>query len=317
VFKYVFGPVPSRRLGRSLGINNIPPKHCTYSCVYCQLGRTLNYEYKRKVFYTSREILEELLNFLKKFKGRIDYITFVPDGEPSLDINIGETVTAIRDHVNIPLAIISNSSLMFDEKVREDLKLFDLVSLKIDAVEGEIWRRINRPHPKLNLKNILRGIKLFSESFNGTLITESMIVKNVNDIDEHVEKLSEFIGFVNPSKAYISVPIRPPAEKWVGIPDEEKLLKIYDRFVDVLGEGKVELLTGYEGPNFTSLPDPIQAILSITYVHPIRLDYAYKMLENYHLNPQETLDRLVREGEIVMLKYKGYTFVMRKLKQFS
>ncbi|MCD6155159.1 MAG: radical SAM protein, partial [Candidatus Verstraetearchaeota archaeon] len=247
----------------------------------------------------------------------IDYITFVPDGEPSLDINIGETVTAIRDHVNIPLAIISNSSLMFDEKVREDLKLFDLVSLKIDAVEGEIWRRINRPHPKLNLKNILRGIKLFSESFNGTLITESMIVKNVNDIDEHVEKLSEFIGFVNPSKAYISVPIRPPAEKWVGIPDEEKLLKIYDRFVDVLGEGKVELLTGYEGPNFTSLPDPIQAILSITYVHPIRLDYAYKMLENYHLNPQETLDRLVREGEIVMLKYKGYTFVMRKLKQFS
>jgi len=317
VFKYVFGPVPSRRLGRSLGINNIPPKHCTYSCVYCQLGRTLNYEYKRKVFYTSREILEELLNFLKKFKGRIDYITFVPDGEPSLDINIGETVTAIRDHVNIPLAIISNSSLMFDEKVREDLKLFDLVSLKIDAVEGEIWRRINRPHPKLNLKNILRGIKLFSESFNGTLITESMIVKNVNDIDEHVEKLSEFIGFVNPSKAYISVPIRPPAEKWVSIPDEEKLLKIYDRFVDVLGEGKVELLTGYEGPNFTSLPDPIQAILSITYVHPIRLDYAYKMLENYHLNPQETLDRLVREGEIVMLKYKGYTFVMRKLKQFS
>ena len=82
----------------------------------------------------------------------------------------------------------------------------------------------------------------------------------------------------------------------------------------MLGEGKVELLTGYEGPNFTSLPDPIQAILSITYVHPIRLDYAYKMLENYHLNPQETLDRLVREGEIVMLKYKGYTFVMRKLK---
>jgi len=314
VFKYVFGPVPSRRLGRSLGINNIPPKHCTYSCVYCQLGRTLNYEYKRKVFYTSREILEELLNFLEKFKGRVDYITFVPDGEPSLDMNIGETVTAIRDHVNIPLAIISNSSLMFDEKVREDLKLFDLVSLKIDAVEGEIWRRINRPHPKLNLKNILRGIRLFSESFNGTLITESMIVKNVNDIDEHVEKLSEFIGFVNPSKAYISVPIRPPAEKWVSIPDEEKLLKIYDRFVDVLGEGKVELLTGYEGPNFTSLPDPIQAILSITYVHPIRLDYAYKMLENYHLNPQETLDRLVREGEIVMLKYKGYTFVMRKLK---
>ncbi|HDO20231.1 MAG TPA: radical SAM protein [Candidatus Bathyarchaeota archaeon] len=314
MFKYVFGPVPSRRLGRSLGINNIPPKHCTYSCVYCQLGRTLNYEYKRKVFYTSREILEELLNFLEKFKGRVDYITFVPDGEPSLDMNIGETVTAIRDHVNIPLAIISNSSLMFDEKVREDLKLFDLVSLKIDAVEGEIWRRINRPHPKLNLKNILRGIRLFSESFNGTLITESMIVKNVNDIDEHVEKLSEFIGFVNPSKAYISVPIRPPAEKWVSIPDEEKLLKIYDRFVDVLGEGKVELLTGYEGPNFTSLPDPIQAILSITYVHPIRLDYAYKMLENYHLNPQETLDRLVREGEIVMLKYKGYTFVMRKLK---
>ncbi|MCS7374382.1 MAG: radical SAM protein, partial [archaeon GB-1845-036] len=172
MFKYVFGPVPSRRLGRSLGINNIPPKHCTYSCVYCQLGRTLNYEYKRKVFYTSREILEELLNFLEKFKGRVDYITFVPDGEPSLDMNIGETVTAIRDHVNIPLAIISNSSLMFDEKVREDLKLFDLVSLKIDAVEGEIWRRINRPHPKLNLKNILRGIRLFSESFNGTLITE-------------------------------------------------------------------------------------------------------------------------------------------------
>ena len=182
----IFGPVPSRRLGRSLGINNIPSKYCSYSCIYCQVGRTKNLTIKRRKFYDISSILNELIPVLNRLGEKsIDYITFVPDGEPTLDINLGKIAREIREITDIPLAILTNSSLLFMEDVRNDLTYFNLVSLKIDSVIDKIWRKINRPYGKLDINKILEGIIEFRDIYNGKIITETMIIKNINDSIEN------------------------------------------------------------------------------------------------------------------------------------
>ena len=143
----VFGPVPSRRLGRSLGINNIPPKVCSYSCVYCQLRRTPRIQVKREAFYDPDELVRAVrdrVNELRSKGERIDYLTFIPDGEPTLDLNLGKEISALKD-LGIPIAVITNASLIFREEVQEELSQADWVSLKVDAAREATWKRINRP----------------------------------------------------------------------------------------------------------------------------------------------------------------------------
>ncbi|MCD6323970.1 MAG: radical SAM protein, partial [Desulfurococcales archaeon] len=179
----VFGPVPSRRLGRSLGVNNIPPKTCTYSCVYCQLGNTLTMTVERRAFYRPEEIVEAVSKHAGKvlqLGGRIDYVTFVPDGEPTLDINLGEEIAGIKA-LGFRVAVITNSSLIWLDDVRDALLQADWVSLKVDAVDEHVWRRVDRPHKSLKLGSILEGIQEFSRSFKGFLATETMLVSRVND----------------------------------------------------------------------------------------------------------------------------------------
>ncbi|MEM3678045.1 MAG: radical SAM protein, partial [Candidatus Bathyarchaeia archaeon] len=144
---FVFGPIPSRRLGRSLGVNNVPPKTCSYSCIYCQLGRTIKPVISRRAFYSPDKILEDAVRRVDEAglrSERIDYITFVPDGEPTLDANIGREISLLKQ-MGIPIAVLSNASLLWREDVAEDLLEADLVSLKVDASDGPLWRRINRP----------------------------------------------------------------------------------------------------------------------------------------------------------------------------
>ena len=152
--RIAFGPVPSRRLGKSLGINNIPPKICPYSCVYCQLGRTHNMQVAREEFYNPEEILYAVEKKVKESLERkepIDYLTIVPDGEPTLDIDIGKEIELLQT-LGIKIAIITNSSLIWDKKVRDDLSKADWVSVKIDAISQDIWHKIDRPHGSLNFR---------------------------------------------------------------------------------------------------------------------------------------------------------------------
>lgn len=155
-----YGPVPSRRLGQSLGVNNITPK----VCIYCQLGRTNHMEVKRRAFFSADEIIrsvEERAKDVMAAGQRIDYVTFVPDGEPTLDIDLGDEIGQLKA-LGHRVAVISNSSLIWDEGVREELMIADYVSLKVDTVQERTWRRINRPHRSLRLQPILDGILEFS-----------------------------------------------------------------------------------------------------------------------------------------------------------
>lgn len=309
-----FGPVPSRRLGKSLGVNNIPDKVCSYACVYCQIGRTLRMEIERRPFYDPVLVFEEVrekVEEAKRLGERIDYITFVPDGEPTLDSNLGVEVELLRD-LNVPLAILTNSSLIWREDVRRDLLSFDFVSLKVDAVSEPLWRKVDRPHKALKLDDILSGMIKFRESFEGKLVTETMLIDGINYNGE-LERIASFLSRLDPDVAYIAVPTRPPWEKWVRPAKEETINRAFQLFAEALGEDRVEYLIGYEGNAFAFTGNVEDDILSITSVHPLREDALRELLRKANAD-WSLVDRLIMEGKLIELKYNGQKFYMRRLR---
>ncbi|ADT85165.1 radical SAM protein [Thermococcus barophilus] len=309
-----FGPVPSRRLGKSLGINNIPDKVCSYACVYCQIGRTIRMEVKRKTFYNPELILKEAKEKLEKARAKgehVDYITFVPDGEPTLDINLRKETELLKE-LGTPLAILTNSSLIWREDVREDLLEFDFVSLKLDAVSEQLWRKIDRPHKSLKLNEILNGMLEFRKEFKGKLVTETMLINGV-DYGDEFEKISKFLKKLEPDIAYIAIPTRPPAERWVKPASEETINRAFQIFAEALGSDRVEYLIGYEGNAFVFTGNVEEDLLSITAVHPMREDAVEDFLKKANAD-WSVVEKLLKEEKIIELEYEGRKFYMRKLK---
>lgn len=310
----VFGPVPSRRLGRSLGVNNIPPKICTYSCVYCQLGRTLEMIADRRVFFDPEDITREVEGKILKLledNTDIDYITIVPDGEPTIDINLGKLLDFLKP-LNKKLAVITNSTLLHKPDVRRDLHKADWVSVKVDSVKEKTWKEIDRPHGKIKLENILSGIRQFSQEYGGKLVTETMLVKDLNDDLEQINLVAEFIREIKPSTAYLSIPTRPPAEEWAIAPDESSLNLAYQVFLE--HKIPVEYLIGYEGNEFASTGDIEDDLLSITSVHPMREDaireYLTKAMVDFSV-----VEKMVAEEKLVVTEYQHNLFYLRRFYQ--
>jgi wyosine [tRNA(Phe)-imidazoG37] synthetase (radical SAM superfamily) len=198
----VFGPVPSRRLGRGLGINNILAKICSYSCVYCQVGRTPGMEVERISFYEPEEIVREVEGKVERTReiGQVvDYLTFVGDGEPTLDLNLGRVIELIQP-LGIKIAVITNGSLISLGDVREDLAKADWISLKVDCARKEVWRRMNRPKPTLRLDAILNAMLEFARAFKGELVTETMLVRGLNDERDCLREVADFLARLQPAK---------------------------------------------------------------------------------------------------------------------
>jgi len=308
----VFGPIPSRRLGRSLGVNNIPPKICSYSCVYCQVGLTDSMSIERREFYPLEEIVTEISERVEQLKNsgeRIDYITFVPDGEPTLDINIGKAIQLIKP-LGINIAVITNSSLLWDKEVRDDLLLADWVSVKIDTTDERSWHKINRPYGKLDLQRVLNGVKLFRNSFKGILVTETMLVKGLNDSKESLTNTADFIGKLNPNKAYILIPTRPPAEKFVESPSEENLNIAYQIFNSIISN--VEFLTGGEGSEFTYSSDVEKELLDILAVHPMKKE-AVEIFLNKAGTDWSLIEELINKNILKEVQYSADTFIIKNV----
>ncbi len=307
--RIVFGPVPSRRFGRSLGINNIPYlKKCSYSCIYCQIGKTYDFRIERQEFYKPEEIEKQVEEVIESLKDkRIDYISFVPDGEPTLDINLGKSIDKLKKF-GIKIAVITNSSLIWREDVQEDLKKADCVSLKVDAISQDIWKKINRPCKNLNLNKILEGIKIFSNEFKGELLTETLFIKNINDTDKEIEKIGNFLKEINPVIAYIGYPTRPPAEKYVEIPDEKKIdfafIVFKNKKINVKIIEKREEKFGYTG-------DLIKDILSIISVHPMSRKEIEEFI-NENKGDVKIINSLMEKNEIEEIEYRDEKYYRRK-----
>jgi wyosine [tRNA(Phe)-imidazoG37] synthetase (radical SAM superfamily) len=309
----VFGPVPSRRLGRSLGINHIPAKHCSYSCRYCQVGPTRQPEIVRHAFHAPEVVCREVAERVAMLRARgvaVDYLTFVPDGEPTLDIHLGHLIDGLRP-LGLPIAVISNASLIWREDVRAELARADWVSLKVDSVDSATWRALNRPHPTLELAAILDGIRTFAASYGGTLASETMLVAGVNDDATGVEAVARFLEQAGIRLAYLAIPRRPPADPLVACPDETVVTRAWHAFAQRLE--RVELLTAYEGDEFPALDDPRGQLLAITAVHPMRESAVRALLKQ--AGADMTLARtLVKDGALRQVSHAGEVFYVRRLR---
>jgi wyosine [tRNA(Phe)-imidazoG37] synthetase (radical SAM superfamily) len=307
----IFGPIPSRRLGRSLGIGNVLPKTCSYSCLYCQVGPTPATEIEPRTIWPAGMVVEAVTRQVEKLRERgesIDFLTFVPDGEPTLDIGLGEEIDGLRK-LDIPIAVISNGSLTFREDVRAALGKADWVSLKVDAADESNWRKVNRPHPSLDMTRVFEGMLQFKAGFRGELATETMLIQGVNDAEPTIERVAAFVERLRPAVAYLAVPTRPPAEHWVLPADEDAVHRAYQRFAERLP--RVELLTAFEGTSFGTTGDAVQDLLSITAVHPLREDAALELLARNQVD-RGMLDSLVSENRLKRVTYRGHVFYIRR-----
>jgi wyosine [tRNA(Phe)-imidazoG37] synthetase (radical SAM superfamily) len=307
----VFGPVPSRRLGRSLGINNVPPKTCSYSCVYCQVGPTGQRLLERRTFHSPEEVVCAVIRrvqALREAGERVDFLTFVPDGEPTLDEHLGEEIERLGT-LGLPVAVVTNGSMLWREEVRVALHKAEWVSLKVDAGEDGAWRRLNRPHAALGLDQLLDGLVEFAAGYHGELATETMLVRGVNDSPAAIEAVAAFLARLRPDVAYVAVPTRPPSEGWVRPPDEAAVTLAHERFARSVP--RVELLVGWEGSGFSATGDAEHDLLSITAVHPLRADAAAALLARDQAG-SEVLDALVADGRLRPVEYEGRRFYVRR-----
>jgi wyosine [tRNA(Phe)-imidazoG37] synthetase (radical SAM superfamily) len=309
-----YGPVPSRRLGRSLGINNIPPKICSYSCIYCQLGRTGNMCVSRMKYHEPEELVKRAQEKVRKAREigeSIDYLTFVPDGEPTLDINLGHEIELLKP-LGIKIAVITNASLISRTDVRQDLIRADWVSLKVDSTREDLWHRIDRPQKSLRLRAILDGMLDFSSIYHGDLATETMLVGDLNDDDRHVAEIADFVAQLKPAKAYLTIPTRPPAEKSVQPPREASINCAYQIFSKKVGD--IEYLIGYEGNAFAFTGDIEQDILGITAVHPMREEAVHELLGRANAE-WPVIEKLMAQRQLVKTEYQGRTFYIRRIRE--
>lgn len=209
----IYGPVPSRRLGLSLGIDLVPFKTCSFDCIYCQLGRTIQKTLERKEYIPATYILEELKKTLKE-KEKVDFLTLSGSGEPTLHSRIGYIIREIKKIAPFPIAVLTNGSLLFDPEVQKELLAADLVIPSLDAPDEGTFQLINRPSPSLTLKKIAEGIRQFSWKFKGKIWVEIMLIKDINDKAEKIEKMTQILRKMRVDKIHLNTPIRPPAESY-------------------------------------------------------------------------------------------------------
>ncbi len=209
--RYVFGPVPSRRLGRSLGVDLVPFKTCSYDCVYCQLGRTTAKTIERSEYVPVGDVLRELKETVNG-DSAIDYITLSGSGEPTLHSGLGEIIRAAKRLTSVPVAVLTNGSLLHDPDLRRELGYSDVVIPSLDAASERVFQQVNRPHEGLDLNRLLEGLKEFTSGFGGMVWVEVMLVRGMNDADEEIRRMNDVLKACKVKKIQINTVIRPPAE---------------------------------------------------------------------------------------------------------
>ena len=267
---------------------------------------------KRETLYKLEEIVQDVKRKVKQVKEKgepIDYLTFVPDGEPTLDINLGKEIELLKP-LDIKIAVITNASLIWSKDVEQDLQKADWVSLKVDAVSQEIWSRINRPQKSLRLQAILDGMLKFANIFKGELTTESMLIQGVNDNSEEIKKIADFLAELKPNKAYLAIPTRPPAIRTITPASEQVINMAYQIFSQKISS--VEYLIGYEGNAFAFTGKVEDDLLSITSVHPMREEAVIEFLKKADAD-WGVIEKLIEEGNLIELEYQGRKFYMRRL----
>jgi wyosine [tRNA(Phe)-imidazoG37] synthetase (radical SAM superfamily) len=302
---FVFGPVPSRRLGQSLGIDTIPLKTCNWNCVYCQLGRSVPLVNQRRHYFLPETILAEVQSALAAHHASpIDWITFVGSGEPTLHASLGLLIRQVKILTDRPVAVITNGSLLCLPEVRQELSAADAVLPTLDAGTPDLYRRINRPHPDITFERLVRGLIAFREQYTGKLWIEVLLVRGLNDGEQALCDIAAIMRQIAPDQIHINLPTRPPAEPWVQPPDDEGLL----RATAILGE-TAHVVQPIEGTFDLGRENLIDAIVGIITRHPLREEELRQALAKWSPgHVEEALAELAASGRAQAIERYGVRF---------
>jgi wyosine [tRNA(Phe)-imidazoG37] synthetase (radical SAM superfamily) len=302
----VFGPVPSRRLGRSLGIDPVPLKTCNWNCVYCQLGRSVPLTNERKDYLPPGEIVDEVREVLQIHQeGEIDWVTFLASGEPTLHARLGRMIREVKAITQIPVAVITNGALLYRPDVQEDLMAADAVLPSLDAGTAALYRAINRPYPECTFDRLVNGLLEFRRAYQGKIWVEVMLVKGLNDREEALRDLARLFHKLQPDQVHLTTPVRPPAEPWVEPPDEQGMQRARSflrEWVQPEGPGAgLAKLSGIE-----SLPDALVAVVSR---HPMTEAELLRLLpDRSREEVHRALSQLLQSGRLQVVERYGQQF---------
>jgi len=306
--KYTYGPVPSRRLGLSLGIDIIPHKTCSFDCIYCQLGRTINKTLLRKEYTPVEPILDELRFVLKNAK-HIDYLTFSGSGEPTLHQCIGYLISELKKMTDISVAILTNGSLLSMPGVRKDLKNADLVIPTLCSVDQETFARIHRGHASLSIDQIIEGCVKFRATFTGKIWLELMLIRGINDTPMQIAKIKTVIDRIMPDKIHLNTVVRPPSEEYA----RPVSLKTLQGIKKILG-AKCEIIAEFKS-SAAKMQDTelLMEILAIVKRRPITLYELAQITESHENEIIKSIDILLKQGKIGISRYgqKDYYRIQR------
>jgi len=293
-YQYLYGPVPSRRLGRSLGIDLVPHKICTYDCIYCQIGKTTEKTLARKAYVPVNEILEEVGRFLQEETSSTDVLSLAGSGEPTLHSQIRSVIEGIKAITSIPVAVITNGSLLYEEEVRQDLLSVDLVLPSLDAVSSEVFRKINRPRKGFSVEKVIEGLVEFRKVYKGQIWLEILFCKGVNDSKEELVRMKKTVERIAPDRIHLNTVIRPPSEKWA-VPLNQEEMETMRAF---FGE-RASIISEFDRhPPAVTERDIREEILKILKRRPLSLRDLSKGMGIREDEIEKYIQPLVSEGKI-------------------
>jgi len=293
-FRYLYGPVPSRRLGRSLGVDLVPPKVCTYDCVYCQVGKTTEKTLQRKEYVSTEEVLEEVRSFLSKGEASIDHFSLSGSGEPTLHSKIGLVIKGIKEMSSVPVAVLTNGSLLYSDEVRDDLLQADIILPSLDAVSKNVFARINRPHKGISVEKVIEGLVEFRKVYQGQIWLEILFCKGINNGKNELHQMKGAIDRIQPDRIHVNTVVRPPTEPWAAPLNLEEMEEIQAFF----GE-KASIISEFDRhPLSLSEIDVKEEILRILKRRPLSLvDLSQRMTIPREVL-EATMQPMVEEGKI-------------------
>jgi wyosine [tRNA(Phe)-imidazoG37] synthetase (radical SAM superfamily) len=292
--KYIYGPVPSRRLGRSLGVDLVPKKVCSYDCIYCQVGKTTRLTLERREYVSAADILLDVRAALTEGERDMDYIACSGSGEPCLNSAIGEIITGIKEITPIPIAVITNSSLLSRQEVREALLTADCVMPSLDAATPNAFQKINRPHATVQIAEVIEGLIAFRSVYQGQLWLEILLCRGINDTAEEIEALREAIGRIRPDRVQLNTVVRPALEaRAVALTLEEM-----EKVKNVLGD-QVEIIADFIGMRHVASPEKIEErIIRIVERRPMTTDDLARVLSLGTEEITMIANKLIKRGAI-------------------
>lgn len=308
--RFTFGPVPSRRLGFSLGVDIIPKKFCSFDCIYCQVGKTTNQEIKRKSFFDVQDVVSEIIRVSKNTKN-IDVITFSGSGEPTLNADIGVMIKEIKRHIDIPVSVITNSSLLHDDKVREEISSADIILPSLDAASEDIFHYINRPHSIIELNTIVKSLKALRNEYKGKIWLEVMMIKDINDDIEELDKFKRIISVLDVDKVQLNTVTRPPMDNSAKSMSQDELERICRYFGN-----NCEVVCSFNKSVLESerREDSAQTILDMLNRRSLTLDDIISVTGLSLSDTKHILKLMENEGKIKSFYFGDSTYYMPDIK---